>query len=60
MILTVCNSTPIISLSSVGRLGLLRDIFGEIIIADAVYREIKAKKSYGYREIDADFITACQ
>lgn len=57
MTITVCNSTPIISLSSVGRLDLLRDIFGEIIIAEAVYREIKAKQSYGYREIDADFIT---
>ncbi|WGZ95550.1 MAG: DUF3368 domain-containing protein [Candidatus Thiothrix putei] len=59
MTITVCNSTPIISLSSVGRLDLLRDVFGEIIIAEAVYREIKAKQSYGYREIDADFITVC-
>jgi hypothetical protein len=53
---TVCNSTPIISLSSVGRFDILNQLFGEIIIAEAVYQEIKAKQSYGYREIDAPFI----
>ena len=35
---------------------VLKDVFGEIIIADAVYNEIKAKQGYGYNEIDTDFI----
>lgn len=52
----VANTTPLISLASIGKLELLKDIFGEIIIADAVYNEIKAKQGYGYNEIDTDFI----
>ena len=52
----VANTTPLISLASIGKLELLKDIFGEIIIADAVYSEIKAKQGYGYNEIDNDFI----
>jgi len=52
----VSNTTPLISLASIGKLELLKDIFGEIIIADAVYNEIKAKQGYGYNEIDTDFI----
>lgn len=53
---TVCNSTPIISLSSVGQFGILQQLFGEIVIAEAVYQELKAKQSYGYHEIDAPFV----
>lgn len=53
----VSNTTPIISLSSIGRIDILQVIFGEIIVSQAVYDEIKAKRSYGYDEIDADFIT---
>jgi len=41
----VANTTPLISLASIGKLELLKDIFGEIIVADAVYNEIKAKQS---------------
>lgn len=52
----VANTTPLISLASIGKLELLKEIFGEIIIADAVYNEIKAKQGYGYNEIDTDFI----
>jgi len=52
----VANTTPLISLASIGKLELLKDIFGEIIVADAVYNEIKAKQGYGYKEIDTDFI----
>ncbi len=52
----VANTTPIISLVSIGQLDLLQKIFGKIIIAQAVYDEIKAKKNYGYAEIDNDFI----
>ncbi|NOR69960.1 MAG: DUF3368 domain-containing protein [Methylomarinum sp.] len=52
----VANTTPLISLASIGKLELLKDVFGEIIIADAVYNEIKAKQGYGYSEIDNDYI----
>jgi len=52
----IANTTPLISLASIGKLELLKDIFGEIIIAEAVYNEIKAKQGYGYSEIDTDYI----
>ena len=52
----VSNTTPIISLSSIGKINILRELFNEIIISKAVYDEIKAKKSYGYDEADSNFI----
>lgn len=52
----VVNTTPIISLASVGRLDILEKLFGDIIVAEAVYAEIKAKQSYGYDQIDSHFI----
>lgn len=52
----VSNATPLISLSSVGHFALLEQLFGEIVIPDAVYQEIKAKRSYAYDEVDADFV----
>jgi uncharacterized protein len=52
----VSNSTPIISLASIGQLSLLPELFGKIYIPQAVYYEIKSKKAYGYQEIDhSDF-----
>lgn len=54
--LVVSNTTPIISLSSIGKLSVLKDLFGEVLISEAVYDEIKAKKRYGYDEIETDFI----
>jgi len=48
----VSNATPIISLASIGRLSLLSDLFNKVYIPQAVYNEIKYKKSYGYQEID--------
>ena len=53
---TVSNTTPIISLASVGKLDLLKELFKEITIPESVYHEIKAKKGYGYREVDSDYI----
>jgi len=53
---TVSNTTPIISLSSIGKIEILRDVFQEIIIPQAVYDEIKAKKGYGYHSVDSSFI----
>mgnify|MGYP006295678781 CR=1 FL=1 len=52
----VANTTPIISLASIGRLDLFQKIFGKITIAEAVYNEIKANRNFGYSEIDCDFI----
>lgn len=51
----VSNTTPIISLSSVGQIQLLNALFHEIYIPDAVYLELKAKKGFGYKEVDFDF-----
>ncbi|MCK5719671.1 MAG: DUF3368 domain-containing protein [Thiomargarita sp.] len=53
----VSNTTPIISLASIGKLDILRELFDEIIIAETVYNEIKAKKSYGYEEVESEYIT---
>lgn len=52
----VVNTTPIISLAAVGRLDLLERLFGKILIAEAVYQEIKAKPGYGYEQVDSEFI----
>ncbi len=55
--ITVSNTTPIISLSSIGKIQILKDLFQEIIIPQAVYDEIKVKQGYGYNEVDLSFIT---
>jgi len=52
----VVNTTPIISLAAINHLHLLEKLFGNIIIADAVYQEIKAKQSHAYDQIDSSFI----
>ena len=36
----VCDSTPLIHLSAMGRLDLLAQVFGEVLIPEAVYREV--------------------
>ena len=53
--IAVSNTTPIITLASIKRIDILKIFFKKIYIAKAVYDEIKAKKSYGYYEIDDDF-----
>jgi predicted nucleic acid-binding protein len=40
----VTNTTPLIALSYTGQLDLLKKLYGEIIIPDAVYRELSVKK----------------
>jgi uncharacterized protein len=52
----VANTTPIISLASIGHLELLAKLFETVVIAEAVYREIKAKPGYGYDQVDCGFI----
>ena len=51
----VSNTTPVISLASIQKTIILEKLFGEIIIPEAVYNEIKAKESFGYNEIDFGF-----
>lgn len=43
----VSNTTPLIGLASIGRFDLLRQIFGNVIISQAVYREAVVE---GYEE----------
>lgn len=40
----VVNTTPLIALSHVGLLHLLKQLYGEIIIPEAVYQELAIKK----------------
>jgi len=54
--IVVANTTPIISLAAIGRLDILERLFGRIIIAEAVYHEIKAKAGFGYDQIDCAYI----
>lgn len=35
---------------------ILEKLFGKVVIAEAVYDEIKAKPGYGYAQIDNPFI----
>lgn len=53
--IVVSNTTPIISLSSINQIELLKKLFGKVYIPQAVYDEIKSKTSFGYHEIDQDF-----
>lgn len=39
----VVNTTPLIALSHVGQLDILKKLYGEIIIPEAVYRELAVK-----------------
>lgn len=38
--IVVCNSSPLISLARVGQLDLLRQLFGQIQLADEVWQEV--------------------
>lgn len=40
----VVNSTPLIILCNIGQLLLLKKLYGEIIIPEAVYKEVTVKK----------------
>jgi len=39
-VITVSNSSPIINLARIGKLDLLRQIFGTVTVPDAVWREV--------------------
>lgn len=40
----VVNTTPLIALSHVGQLDILKELYGEIIIPEAVYKELSVKE----------------
>lgn len=42
MLKVIVNSTPIIVLCGIGKLDILRRLYGEITIPAAVYREVTA------------------
>lgn len=49
----VVNSTPIIALCKTGHLELLKAMYGEINIPEAVYREVSAKNDEIKNQLDA-------
>jgi len=53
--IVVSNATPIITLSSIGKIDILKHFFDKVYIPKAVYDEIKSKRAYGYKEIEDDF-----
>ena len=53
--IVVSNATPIITLSSIGKIDILKHFFNKVYIPQAVYDEIKSKRAYGYKEIEDDF-----
>jgi predicted nucleic acid-binding protein len=44
----ISNTTPILSLLKIDRLNLLRDLYGTVMIPQAVYREIEAGKDTAF------------
>lgn len=53
----IINSTPLIILCNIGKIDILRKLYGEIVIPEAVYMEVTAKKDSACRQITtADWI----
>lgn len=48
MLKIVCNTTPIVSLLKIGQLPLLEALYSNVIIPEAVWREIEAGKGGAY------------
>ena len=44
----ISNTTPIITLLTISKLELLRNIYGKIIIPEGVYQEIEEGKSKNF------------
>jgi len=47
----VSNSSPLIFLSAIGMLDLLKAEFGEILVPEAVYEEVTSKELKGSNEV---------
>jgi predicted nucleic acid-binding protein len=55
--IVVSDTSPILSLALIGRLDLLRELYGSIVIPEAVRQEIMATDQSGAREVSqADWI----
>ncbi len=46
----ISNTTPVLSLLRINKLSLLKDLYGKVMIPDAVYREIEKGKDKEYYE----------
>ena len=46
----ICNTSCLIALSNIGRLGLLKDIYGSVFITEMV-----SKFFYGYKQVVVSF-----
>ncbi len=42
----VSNTTPIIALSSIQKIHLLKDLFEKVYLPEAVFKEVKSKERY--------------
>lgn len=51
----ISNATPIISLATVDKLSVLKELFEKISIPHAVYNEIFKGQYPGYKELNSDF-----
>lgn len=49
----IVNSTPIIALGNIERIELLKDLFGEVVIPEAVQREVTFKDEQAARYLTA-------
>ena len=58
--IAVSNSIPIITLASIDKIDILKYFFDKIYISQAVYDEIKAKRSHGHSEIEDNFFIVKQ
>ncbi len=47
----IINSTPLIALCKAGRLNLLKTMYGEVTIPDAVFREVTEKNDFVQKSI---------
>lgn len=57
MLRVIVNSTPLIILCNIGRLDILQKLYGEIVVPEAVYKEVTAKEeSVCQRLVSAEWI----
>ena len=58
--IVVSDTSPVLSLALIGRLDLLRELYGSIVIPAAVWQEIMATDQGGAQEVSqAEWIITC-